>query len=385
MIRLNEPMTPPMSKPSIPARVEQVGFPSRFWGLYALAWLPYASGLAALFIYNGGNVWLCVISGCCYAVPAALLGVFVLLFSRRTMQLGTIPVWHVGVHLIFGVAFAWITTMTAVILMSLRSSWSSGHFVIGHLPAPALKFHIVTSATLYGVLVGVVYVRQVTLKFDDERTRRIQAETSRAQAELQALRAQINPHFLFNTLHSLMALVREDSQAAEDALEQFAGLLRYALRVHKDSLEEVPLREEWMFVSDYLALEQLRLGDRLRLETDLDPQALECLVPAFCLQPIVENAVRHGIAPRSSVGRLTIRAHCNEDLVLQVRDDGPGAMPSAFNQSQGLGVRTVRQRLSALYGESAGVTAEKPVDGGFAVSIHIPIQREFAVERREIA
>lgn len=385
MIRRIEPLVPPMSKHLSTDRPEQGEFTHRFWWLYCLAWLPYASGLAALFIYNGVNVWLCFVAGFSYAVPAALLGVFVLFFSRRLMQPGAFPVWQVGVHLVFGVGFAWITTMTAIVLMSLRSAWSTGHFVMGHLPTPALRFHMVTGATLYGVLVGVVYTRQVTMRLDHERTRRIQAETSRAQAELQALRAQINPHFLFNTLHSLMALVREDPQAAEDALEQFAGLLRYALRVHKDCLEEVLLREEWMFVSDYLALEQLRLGDRLRLETEVDPQALECRVPAFCLQPIVENAVRHGIASRSSAGRLTIRAYCNSDLILQVKDDGPGAMPCAFNDSHGLGVRTVRQRLDALYGKSAGLTAEKLADGSFAVSIHIPIQRELAIEKKNIA
>jgi len=384
-IRLMALMLPPTSNHLIPGRAEQAGFTSHFWMLYGLAWLPYASGLAALFIYNGGSVWPCFFAGFSYAVPGALLGVFVLLFSYRSMQQGKFPIWQVGVHMVFGVVFAWITTMSAVVLLSLRSSRSSGHFVMGRLPTPALKFHMVTGATLYGVLVGVVYVRQVTMRFDHERTRRIKAEASRAQAELQALRAQINPHFLFNTLHSLMALVREDPQAAEDALEQFAGLLRYALRIQKDSVEEVPLREEWMFVSDYLALEQLRLGERLRFEADLAPQALDCLVPAFCLQPIVENAVRHGIAPRSSAGRLTIRAECNGDLILQVKDDGPGAMPAAFNHSQGLGVRTVRRRLDALYGESAGLTAERFPRGGFAVSIHVPIQRKFAIVKESTA
>jgi sensor histidine kinase YesM len=192
------------------------------------------------------------------------------------------------------------------------------------------------------------------------------------QAELKALRAQVNPHFLFNTLHSLLILVRRDPRAAEDALEQFGDLMRYALRVQQGAGDEVLLAEEWTFTQDYLALEKLRLGDRLRLHTDIDEAALSHAVPSFSLQPLLENAIGHAIAPRASGGNLWIRAVVDTGrLSLEVRDDGPGADAAAIEASSGTGLRLLRRRLAALYGDGAALTTRID-DGGFTVTLELP-------------
>ena len=177
-------------------------------------------------------------------------------------------------------------------------------------------------------------------------------------------------------MHSLLALVRNEPRAAEDAIEQFADLLRYASRVHDETRDEVTLSEEWQFVQNYLALESLRIGDRLKVHADVDKQALDCVVPAFCLQPLVENAIRHGIAPRGAGGTMWIRGSIDDGkLLLEVKDDGPGAdYESVFNNGRH-GLRLVRQRLEALYGNRARFEVVTLPARGFTVRVSVPTQR----------
>jgi LytS/YehU family sensor histidine kinase len=193
------------------------------------------------------------------------------------------------------------------------------------------------------------------------------------EARLRALRAQLNPHFLFNTLQSLLALVRTDADTAERALERFGDLLRYALRIQRDGTDEVPLSQEWAFVEDYLALEKLRLDDRLRLRLDKDAEALSCRVPAFCLQTLVENAIRHAVAPHSAGARVTVAAARRDGrLHLSVEDDGPGADLARSPQDSGLGLSIVRRRLASLYGTDAAVVVDTSPGCGFRVRIDMP-------------
>ena len=204
----------------------------------------------------------------------------------------------------------------------------------------------------------------------------MRAEQLRVRAELETLRAQLNPHFLFNTLHSLLSLVRRDPQAAEDALERFGDLLRYTLRTQSGEADDVTLGAEWGFVSNYLELERLRLGDRLRLHASIDATALSARVPAFCLQPLVENAIRHSVAPRSGGGGTlwidATRSDCA--LLLEVTDDGPGAEPAALETSDGMGLRLVRQRLEML-GDGAELGIDTRPGAGFRVSVRVPARK----------
>ncbi|MGH9748563.1 MAG: sensor histidine kinase, partial [Candidatus Polarisedimenticolia bacterium] len=178
----------------------------------------------------------------------------------------------------------------------------------------------------------------------------------------------INPHFLFNALHSVGALVAGDPERADRALECLGDLLRYALGTG----DKVPFAQEWRFTRDYLAFEQLRLGERLRVDADADPASLSILVPPLMLQPLVENAVRHGIADRPEGGNIHLRARVDGDrLTLQVSDDGRG---DAKTGSAGVGLGSVRRRLAALYGNRATLSIDSTAPG-FTVCIELPLDR----------
>jgi LytS/YehU family sensor histidine kinase len=239
-----------------------------------------------------------------------------------------------------------------------------------------LPFEVVTDLFLYGLIAGVSYTLRAERRARDERLAAAQAEAAAARDQLGALRAQLHPHFLFNSLHSVAALIRHEPDAAETAVERLGELLRYAL----DSGHElVPLAEEWRFTRDYLALEELRLGERLRVTADLEDEALESLVPAFTLQPLVENAVRHAVAPRAQGGQVQILGRVEGDrLLLSVRDDGPGARSESVGEGPGLGLRLVRDRLATLCGESARLSIETGPGSGFAVSVSLPLPQPAA-------
>jgi LytS/YehU family sensor histidine kinase len=239
--------------------------------------------------------------------------------------------------------------------------------------AEALGWQVLYGIALYGLVVGISYATQAARRLREEERRAARAEALQIDAELRALRAQLNPHFLFNTLHSITALVRIDPAHGERALEQFATLLRYVLDVNRQRSEEVPLEEELGFVRTYLALERLRLGDRLHVVEDIDPDALECLVLAFSLQPLVENAIRHGIAPRAGDGTLRLSANLvNEQLVLEVADDGAGADGARVADASGLGLSAVRQRLEARWGKRARMEIVTAPRNGFLVRMTVP-------------
>jgi LytS/YehU family sensor histidine kinase len=228
---------------------------------------------------------------------------------------------------------------------------------------------------VYAVLAGLEYARQNAVRIREESARTARAELLRASAELAALRSQLNPHFILNTLHSLLGLVRREPALAEQAIERLGDLLRYGLRLHREAIDEVTLREEWDFVRDYLALEGLRLGGRLRLVTQADEDAMGCLVPAFVLQPLVENAIRHAISPRAGGGSLEVQVlRVDGTLRLRVKDDGPGAPAKALEEGQGLGLRLLRERLHALYAGEASLRIV-PGEPGLLAQLELPLRR----------
>jgi LytS/YehU family sensor histidine kinase len=186
------------------------------------------------------------------------------------------------------------------------------------------------------------------------------------------MRSQLNPHFILNTFHALVGLVRRDPAVAEAALEQLGDLLRYSLRIQREGLDEVTLRDEWAFVQSYLDLERLRLEDRLRVTFEAAPETLDCIVPSFALQTLVENSIRHAIAPRAAGGRLAITARQAKDrLIVRVEDNGPGEAPPPPGENHGVGLRLLRERLAALYGERARLDLET-APGGVAAVLDLP-------------
>lgn len=238
---------------------------------------------------------------------------------------------------------------------------------------------------IYATLASLSYVMQISadLREEERRARETELRAARAEAlhtraELTALRSKLNPHFLFNTLHTLMALVRDNRAEAEVAIERFSAMLRYLLRRQNDSGHDVTsaettFAEEWDFVKNYLELEKLRLGNRLVVEAKIDPAAFDAVLPHLSLQPLVENAIKHAVAPRALGGRISIAASLtDEDLVLTVSDNGNGATSEQLEQSSGLGLKLIAKTLSTQYEGRALFAIESSPNKGFTVRLRIP-------------
>jgi two-component system, LytTR family, sensor kinase len=207
-----------------------------------------------------------------------------------------------------------------------------------------------------------------------------QLETRLAEAQLQTLQRQLHPHFLFNTLHTISALMHRNVDDADVMLARLSDLLR--LTLDQVGTQMVPLKEELDFVEKYLEIELTRFGDRLRVGIDAEPQTLDASVPNFILQPLVENALKHGIGPKVGGGRVEVITRCDGHLLrLMVRDDGLGVPPEklpAFTTGVGLG--NTRARLEHLYGERQRFEYDAPPGGGLSVIIEIPFVVETEAE-----
>ena len=342
---------------------------SRFLLAYAAAWTPIAA-LYALGVSQRATAADAVVSGISAIAVAALLGLAVRGVTPviRARARGA---WQFAVaHTVLAALYAGLWTGAILLMIRLGAPEEAWRDFVDN----ALWFQAVTGVALYGVLAGVFAALDAGERLRDQQAIAARAEALRVRAELRALRAQLNPHFLFNTLHSITALVRSDPHAAESALERFGMLMRKVLDIHREQRDEVPLSEELEFVRAYLALESMRLGDRLRVVEEIEPDALECLVPPFSLQPLVENAVRHGIAPLPAGGTLRIAASTTDDrLLLEVADDGAGADAGRVAAESGVGLQVVRQRLTARFGDGAHLNVTTAPSEGFRVRIVTPI------------
>jgi hypothetical protein len=341
----------------------------RFWLLYAAAWTPFAAIHTLLIMAQGAPFGRALTASLTTVAPAAVLGAFVWRFAERPAMRATRRARFLLTHALLAIVFA--TLWTVVIVASIY--YGAPRSVFDGYLRNSIGWQYLSALTVYAVVAGIASAVANARRLREQEAAAVRSEALRVRAELQALRAQLDPHFLFNTLHSLMALVRTNQRAAESALERLGDLLRYVLDVNREVLDEVPLADEWTFVRNYLELEQLRLGERLHVVDDLDADSLDCLIPAFTLQPLVENAVRHGIAMQPHGGTLTVASHLvGDDLVLEVKDDGAGADPEAVRLATGVGVRAVRQRLEARYGPRARLGVETAPSAGFWVTVSLP-------------
>lgn len=204
--------------------------------------------------------------------------------------------------------------------------------------------------------------------------RAAQLQTQLAKAQLQALKMQLQPHFLFNTLHSISALVYKDVAAADKMIARLGDFLR--LTLENSGTQEVTLQQELEFLKCYLEIERIRFQDRLTTTLHIDPQALNTQVPNLILQPIVENAIRHGIAPRSTPGQIDILAERkNGTLRIRIKDNGPGLILNrSFDGSfkEGVGLANTRARLEQLYGAAHRFELANDPRGGLVVTLEIP-------------
>ena len=234
---------------------------------------------------------------------------------------------------------------------------------------------------VYGGIVSVWHALDSYRRFRDRELHAVALEARLARSQLQMLKTQLQPHFLFNTLHGISALNHEDPKAANRMLARLSSLLR--LTLEHDSSHEVPLEKELEFLRHYLEIEQVRLGDRLTVKMEIAPDTLDAFVPNLLLQPLVENAIRHAISPFANPGQVKIIASREEDgLRLRVMDTGPGLGGQPIQS--GVGLANTQERLRQLYGENGRLELADSKSGGLTVTLSLPFRRDasFTESRR---
>ncbi len=340
--------------------------------LYAAAWSPLV--VVYLVVIASGNPMRIVeaLGASLRSVgAAALLGLGVVAAARRWSWPPRAALPFVAGHLA-GAALYGLAWLGAIVLQLVRvqDGWRA---VVGYLEG-WWGWQALFGSLLYFAIAGITWAQVAVARARDREARLAEAEALRVKAELGALRGQLDPHFLFNTLHTVSVLARHDPPAAARAVERLAALLRYVLDTNRGAREEVPLADELAFVDAYLELEALRFGDRLRVERAVAPEALGRPVPSLALQPLVENALRHGVAPRPEGGTVRVAGRVEGGvLVLEVADDGPGAAGGADRpKGFGVGLDALRRRLRARYGDAARLDVRTAPGAGFAVTITVP-------------
>lgn len=235
-----------------------------------------------------------------------------------------------------------------------------------------ILFESFSNFIIYFLIVAGHYAYDYYQKYRERELRALELEGRLTQAELQNLKMQLQPHFLFNTLHTISVLMMRNVEAANQMLIRLSDLLRISL--DSAGTEEVSLKQELDFLSGYLEIEQTRFRDRLTVKIDVDPAALDARVPNLILQPLVENAIHHGIAARPEAGVIEIRASLiGKTLCLQVRDNGPGLEsegPTSWNK--GVGLTNTRARLRQLYGPAQRFAITNAAEGGLLITMHLP-------------
>ncbi len=227
-----------------------------------------------------------------------------------------------------------------------------------------------SDAWMYGTLVGLWNLIHFQRKYREREVRAAQLESQLTKAQLEVLKMQFQPHFLFNTLNSVSALMQDDIEGAEDMLADLSYMLRTSLR--STAGQEITLERELDLLRAYLRIQKRRFEDRLRVTISPAPETIHAKVPTFILQPLVENAIRHGIQPLSRAGNIVVSStRVMDELILQVTDNGGGLQE---NYNEGIGLRNTRERLKQLYGETQAVRLSSALDKGTTVTITLPFR-----------
>lgn len=332
------------------------------WVQLIVAWLPvwllYSTMIVAA--HGGTSISTAAMIGLRAIACAAVLGLGVYRLTERLPWPHPIRWRFVAAHLVAAplYAIAWVV-LTNLVELALHVRPHGPGVVMIRLP---LARYLVMGFWLYLTVTGVAY----TLRAAERAAR---AEAAAARAQLAALRGQLNPHFLFNALHSVVQLIPTEPSLAARAAEQVAGLLRTALEEGRDL---VSLGEEWDFVERYLAVERIRFGDRLRVRATISGPARDATLPSFALQTLVENAVRHGVEPKVGDTLITVDATLRDGrLTVEVRDDGAG-MDGGPRPGGGTGLARLRERLAGIYGAEGRLEARPDPVAGFRATVVVP-------------
>jgi two-component system, LytTR family, sensor kinase len=320
------------------------------------------------------RVHLLVLNLVYWYVPALLAPVIVKLATKYQIRRGRLTIFA-AVHLTGALAYSLIHTAA---MLGTRAALMNGHFAKGWWYAARVEYltQLDWMFMTYLFLVGLAHALEFRRESDRRAVDSAQLEMRLVEAQLQALQRQLHPHFLFNTLNAIAGLMRTDVDAADRMMDRLGDLLRMTLNT--SNIQEVPLKEELEVLQKYLDIEQVRLGERLTVDIDIDAEALDAQVPNFLLQPLVENAVRHGIAPRVEPGQVVISAsHRGDRLTVEIFNSGDGVPPHRLTLlNQGVGLANTRARLEHRYPHDHRLVFSN-ASPGFLVTVDIP----FIVDR----
>jgi signal transduction histidine kinase len=267
-------------------------------------------------------------------------------------------------------------------LLRWAASYSS---LVDEMPLPFAKlllWHFDLSLLTYWMIVCIHEAWHNYRRFRERELRASQLEAKLAQAQLEVLKMQLHPHFLFNTLHAISTLIHKDPDAADEMVAQLSDLLRMTLNTI--GVQEVTMQQELEFLGRYLDIQKMRFQDRLQVVIDVPADTLDVRVPNQILQPIVENAIRHGVDASSGRGSIRVQARASEHMLqLTVKDDGPGIKPGAEEARKegrggvgGIGLANTRARLRELYGPASTLQLTNHPEGGTLVTLTLPLRRE---------
>ncbi len=331
------------------------------WLQLIIGWLPVWALYATLMLtaHPGVRPFHAIMISLRAIGVAALLGLGANRLTERFPWPHPFQARFVGIHLVGAVLYA----VAWVALISALEGLLRGQLVMVSTPNGVMPF-LVLGVWLYVMVTGVTYATRAT-------ERAAAAEALAARSQLAALRAQLNPHFLFNALHTVVQLIPREPRRAAEAAEQVAGLLRTTIEEERDL---VPLAEELALVERYLDIERIRFGERLLVEVSLPHDLEQVLIPSFALQTLVENAVRHGAAPRIEPTTVSVSAsRLGHALVLTVRDNGAGGPGDA---RPGSGLARLRERVAVLFGGRARLDTHGLAGQGFTASLTTPLLTE---------
>ena len=359
------------------------GRPSRSsgWRWIALIWLSIGMFDASDTVFSmraegHHHAWLSLFVTLLLSwLPWALATPLILDVSRRhSLELKSLSGWflHLGACAAVGLVYAAWTAG----LEELLNPWLQAPASVPFLILMLAKFfnRFISFAVLYASIVAIGYVLDSSNRLAIHETETVRLNELLARAQLDALRRQIEPHFLFNTMHGIAALVREGSSDA--AVRMITGLSDFLRRVLETSgRHEVALGEEMEFLQKYLDIQKVRFADRLRLSVDVPEELRAAQVPSLLLQPIVENSIKHGIAKRAHGGRIQIAAFRSDGtLTLNVYNDGPSLPPENDSPPAGTGISNIRTRLRSLYGDAFTLTLRNRDPSGVEVSVTLPFR-----------
>jgi sensor histidine kinase YesM len=316
-----------------------------------------------------------------YAYVWAALTPFILWFARRFRIERGHRVRSLVVHSVASLFIGFGTRVLHDLMLFYLLADSGVSFSVGRL---LLNVYFMTDygMMIYWLILLISFGFDYQRRYREGEVRATRLEAQLAQAQLQALKMQLHPHFLFNTLHSVSALVHKNPDAAERMIARLGDFLRMTLE--NSGAQEVSLQQELDFLKCYLEIEGIRFEDRLAVQLAIEPETLDARLPNLILQPIVENAIRHGISPRTSGGRIEIEARrLNGTLQIQITDNGPG-LPLDSNSGrivkEGIGLANTQARLKQLYGDNHGLDLSNTAKGGLSVILEIPFRDDISTQ-----